>query len=311
MPITPKAFAKDMELSVLSDGHAADRPSIATMELNRPGLQFAGFFDVFASERIQLVGLAETTYLSGLDRQTAAARMRRFFSEPVPCVVIARGLPCPEVLLSSAEASGVPVYGTGMRTSDFAAGAILYLSEALAPRTSVHGVLMDVYGQGVLIEGESGIGKSECALELLRHGHQLVADDAVLVSRVGGKLFGEAPEMVRDLLELRGVGIVDVKKIFGIGAVVQRKRIDLVIRIEPWSDLKAYDRLGSMDQTLPLLDVALPLIEIPVRPGRSLANIVEIAARNYSLRREGYIAAEELDRRLRSRYAREAQDEEP
>ena len=161
---------------------------------------------------------------------------------------------------------------------------------------------MDVYGQGILIKGESGVGKSECALELLNHGHQLVADDVVDIMRIGKDLFGEAPETVRDLMELRGVGIVDIKKIFGIGAVEQRKHIDLVISIEMWSPNKHYDRLGSGDKRIEILEISLPLIEIPVRPGRSLATIVEIAARSWSLRAEGYSAANELDRRLRESF---------
>ena len=302
MQITPKTFAGALGLAHIGGAADEQRPSIEVPELNRPGLQFAGYFDVFANERPQLIGLAEIAYLKGLDQATADARMSRFFSYPVPCVIVARGLEAPETLLRYAQRAGVPVYGTGEHTSAFAARATIWLAQVFAPRKTCHGVLMDVYGQGVMIMGESGIGKSECALELLNHGHQLVADDVVDVSRVGSELWGEAPEMVRDLMELRGVGIVNIKKIFGIGAVEHRKQIDLVISIALWSAEKTYDRLGSMDKKIDILGIELPLLEIPVRPGRSLATIVEIAARSYSLRAEGYKASEELDRRLQERY---------
>ena len=306
MSITPRAFARALGLEKIGGG-ADERETIEVPEISRPGLQFAGYFDIFANERPQLIGLAEMGYLNSLDEETAERRLSRFFTYPIPCVIIARGMPCPPALLRHAAEADVPVYATREQTSEWATKAMLYLSEAFAPRQTRHGVLMDVYGQGVLITGESGIGKSECALELLNHGHQLVADDVVDICRLGRELFGEAPEMVRDLMELRGVGIVDIKKIFGIGSVEHRKRIDLVIEIDPWSADKEYDRLGTMDRTVSILDVSVPLLEIPVRPGRSLATIVEIAARSWSLRAEGYNAAEELDRRLRERYANPAE----
>ena len=309
MRITPKMFADALELRLIGSSLGENVPSIEVPEINRPGLQFAGYFDVFACERPQLIGLAEMAYLNGLDPQTADERLHRFFTSRVPCVIIARGMECPDALLRHAGQAGVPVYVTEQHTSAVAAKATLYLAEAFAPRETKHGVLMDVYGQGVLIMGESGIGKSECALELLNHGHQLVADDVVDVSRIGRDLFGEAPEMVRDLMELRGVGIVDIKKIFGIGAVEVRKHIDLVISIDLWSPEKKYDRLGLTDKSITILGVTLPLMEIPVRPGRSLATIVEIAARSHSLRAEGYNAAEELDRRLRERYSSDMETE--
>ena len=305
MSITPGTFARALGLTKIGGGRD-DRETIGVAEISRPGLQFAGYFDIFANERPQLIGLAEMGYLNSLDERTIEERLSRFFTYPIPCVIIARDMECPPALLVHAAEADVPVYATREQTSEWAAKAMLYLAEAFAPRETRHGVLMDVYGQGVLIMGESGIGKSECALELLNHGHQLVADDVVDVCRVGSQLWGEAPEMVRDLMELRGVGIVDIKKIFGIGAVEHRKSIDLVIEIDPWSADKAYDRLGTMGRTMTILDVQVPYLEIPVRPGRSLATIVEIAARSWSLRAEGYNAAEELDRRLRERYSQES-----
>ena len=300
MSITAEAFAGALGLLRIGGGDGRNR--IEAPELSRPGLQFAGYFDVFACERPQLIGRTEMSYLQSLDEATADGRLTRFFSYPIPCVIVTRGMTCPPALLRHAEEAGVPVYGTGVQTSAFSAKAVMYLSEVFAPRETRHGVLVDVYGQGVLITGESGIGKSECALELLNHGHQLVADDAVEICRIGRDLWGEAPEMVRDLMELRGVGIVDIKKIFGIGSVESRKHIDLVIAIALWSSEKDYDRLGRMDKTITILDVPVPFMEIPVRPGRNLSTIVETAARCWSLRKEGYSAAEELDRRLQERY---------
>ncbi|MCR4707977.1 MAG: HPr(Ser) kinase/phosphatase [Clostridiales bacterium] len=302
MQISPKAFAESLGLKLVGPALGEEMPSIRVAEINRPGLQFAGYFDVFASERPQLVGLAEMAYLNSLDEETALCRLKAFFSYPIPCVIVSRGMDCPLALLDAAGQAGVPVYVTKERTSAFESKAVFYLSEVFAPRITEHGVLMDVYGQGILIRGESGIGKSECALELLNHGHQLIADDVVEIIRIGKELFGEAPETIRDLMELRGVGIVDIKKIFGIGAVEHRKHIDLVIHIDHWSREKQYDRLGSGEEKIEILGVSLPFVEIPVRPGRSLATIVEIAARSWSLKTEGYYAADELDRRLRERY---------
>ena len=302
MQISPRAFAESLGLKRVGSALGEEMESICVAEINRPGLQFAGYFDVFASERPQLIGLAEMAYLNSLDEETARSRLKTFFSYPIPCVIVSRGMDCPAALLHSAGQAGVPVYVTQERTSAFSSRAVFYLSEVFAPRETGHGVLMDVYGQGILIRGESGIGKSECALELLNHGHQLIADDVVEMTRIGKDLFGEAPATTRDLMELRGVGIVDIKKIFGIGALEHRKHIDLVIEFDHWSREKHYDRLGGGQRKIEILGIPLPLVEIPVQPGRSLATIVEIAARSYSLRTEGYSAADELDRRLRERY---------
>ena len=273
MSISPEKLADAMALRTISHAEKEKLPCIAMADLCRPGLQFAGYFDVFAFERPQ---------------------------------IIARSMQCPPELLRQAQKNGVPVYGSDEETSIFSAKAITFMSEALAPRQTCHGVLLDVFGVGLMITGESGVGKSECALELIKHGHQLVADDVVDISRVGRALFGESPEMVRDFMELRGVGIVDVKEIFGIGSIVRRMRIDLVIHLELWREGKEYDRLGNTEKTMDILGVELPLIELPVRPGRSLATIVEIAARNWRLKAEGYDAVAELDRRLQKHYNRMA-----
>lgn len=308
--ISPEEFARALGLTVISGTRRQHGMRIRVADLCRPGLQFAGYFDVFASERPQLIGKTEMAYLNSLSPEVRDERLDRYFSYEMPCIVIARGMPCPPALLQQAVRHGVPIYGTLYETSAFTGMAIGYLSEALAPRQTCHGVLLDVFGVGVLITGESGIGKSECALELIKRGHQLVADDVVDISRVGSKLVGESPEMVRDFMELRGIGIVDIKSIFGIGAVLRRKTINIVIHLEIWSPDKDYDRLGTREQTTEILGVNLPLIEMPVRSGRNLAIIMEIAARNWRLKSEGYNAVAELDRRLAQRFSAQRDEEE-
>lgn len=308
--ISPEEFAKALGLTVISGTRRQHGMRIRVADLCRPGLQFAGYFDVFASERPQLIGKTEMAYLNSLSPEVRDQRLDRYFSYEMPCIVIARGMLCPPALLQQAVRHGVPIYGTPYETSAFTGMAIGYLSEALAPRQTCHGVLLDVFGVGVLITGESGIGKSECALELIKRGHQLVADDVVDISRVGSKLVGESPEMVRDFMELRGIGIVDIKSIFGIGAVLRRKTINIVIHLEIWSADKDYDRLGTREQTTEILGVSLPLIEMPVRSGRNLAIIMEIAARNWRLKSEGYNAVAELDRRLAQRFSAQRDEEE-
>ena len=303
MRISPKMLAEALKLTRVNSCPGEDSLSITVPEIFRPGLQFAGYFSIFPNERVQLIGKTELAYLESLEPVVAESRLARYFSEPLPCIIIGRGMECPPILLRHAERTSVPIYTLNVPTSVIAARAMLYLSEVFAPRQTLHGVLMEVFGQGVLITGDSGVGKSECALELLNHGHLLVADDVVDVFRVGDNLYGESPEMIRDFMELRGVGIIDVKKIYGIGAVLKRKTLNLIIHIEFWDASKTYDRLGNTENTREILGVRVPLLEVPVRPGRSLATIVEIAARNYSLRAEGYRAAEELDRRLRTRYS--------
>ena len=308
--ISPEEFAKALGLTVISGTRRQHGMRIRVADLCRPGLQFAGYFDVFANERPQLIGKTEMAYLNSLPPEVRDQRLDRYFSYEMPCIVIARGMPCPPALLQQAVRHGVPIYGTLYETSAFTGMAIGYLSEALAPRQTCHGVLLEVFGVGVLITGESGIGKSECALELIKRGHQLVADDVVDISRVGSKLVGESPEMVRDFMELRGIGIVDIKSIFGIGAVLRRKTINIVIHLEIWSPDKDYDRLGTREQTTEILGVSLPLIEMPVRSGRNLAIIREIAARNWRLKSAGYNAVAELDRRLAQRFSAQRDEEE-
>jgi HPr kinase/phosphorylase len=220
-------------------------------------------------------------------------------------------MPCPPVLAELAAKRDVPVYQTAVVTTRFFMSAINFLSARLAPRVTRHGVLVDVYGVGVLLTGESGVGKSEAALELVKRGHQLVADDVVDICRVAeNRLVGEAPEMVRHFMEIRGLGIIDIRAMYGVGAVVPTKSIDIVIHLELWRDNKEYDRLGLSEEFITVLGVKLPYIVMPVRPGRNLAIIIEVAARNWRLKRMGYNAAAELDNRLTEMLQR-SREEEP
>ena len=299
--LSQQNFVKALDLEVLNPSTERSL-QISVADVCRPGIQFAGYFEVFANARPQVIGKTEMAYLMSLPEDVRRERLERYFSYEIPCIIIARGMDCPEELLAQAKAHEVPLYRTKAETSAFTSKAITYLAEVLAPRVTQHGVLVDVFGVGVLITGESGVGKSECALELIKRGHMLVADDVVDIARVGHKLRGESPEIVRDFMELRGIGIVDIKLIFGIGAVMRRKTIDMVIHLEFWTPGKDYDRLGNKEQTMDILGIPVPLINVPVRSGRNLAMIVEIAARNWRLKNEGYNAVTELDRRLGEMY---------
>ena len=268
---------------------------IRTPDLNRPGMQFCGFYEFFAFERPQLIGKAEMAYLDNQSPDKRREILEKYFSYPVPCVIICRNLVPPPELLSEAQAHDVPVYSSALVTSKFTALAINYLNRRLAPHVTRHGVLLDVYGIGVFLSGKSGVGKSEAALELVKRGHQLVADDVVDICRISDdRLIGTCPEKIRHLMEIRGIGVIDVKAIYGIGAVTVSKSIDLIIELETWDENKAYDRIGIQDQTTEIMGVSVPHQVMPIKPGRNLAIIVEVAARNLSLKRTGYNAAREL-----------------
>ena len=258
-------------------------------------MQFCGFYEFFPFERPQVIGKAEMAYL---EEQTESSRkeiLERYFSHPVPCLVICRGLTPPPDLLSIAQAHDVPVFSSSLVTSKFVAMAIHYLNRSLAPHMTRHGVLLDVYGIGVFLSGKSGVGKSEAALELVKRGHQLVADDVVDICRISDdRLIGTCPEKVRYLMEIRGIGVIDIKAMYGIGAVAFSKSIDLIIELETWDENKAYDRIGLQDDQIEIMGVRVPHQTMPIKPGRNLAIIVEVAARNFSLKRAGYNAAREL-----------------
>ena len=242
----------------------------------------------------RIIGTVEYTYLQQLDEKKKEAIYREFMAYDIPCVIFCRDLKPDEMFLKIAEESNLPVFGTKRSTSEFMAELIYCLSEQLAPCITIHGVLVDVYGEGLLIMGESGIGKSETALELIKRGHRLIADDAVEITRIGSTLSGTAPELIRNYLEVRGVGVIDVEKLFGVGAVQDSTQIDLVIQFEKWEDDKFYDRLGLDENDTTILDVPVPQITIPVSAGRNLAAIVELAAMNNRQKKHGFNSAREF-----------------
>ena len=272
---------------------------ITTNEVNRPGLQMAGYFEFFDSERIQIIGKSEESFLRRFTEEKAQHRLKEWFSHKPVAVVICRDLAVPDMYIDAAKEYGIPLLRSGESTSNFESALIAFLSLHLAPRITRHGVLVEVYGEGILLLGESGVGKSETAIELIKRGHRLIADDAVEIRRVSNKsLVGTAPDNIRHFIELRGIGIINASRIFGAGAVKLTEKIDLVINMEPWDVNKAYDRMGLESQTTEILDLKIPSLTIPVKPGRNLAVIIEVAAMNSRQKKLGYNAAEDLLKRL-------------
>ncbi len=268
---------------------------VSSNEINRPGLQMAGYFEFFDPERIQIFGKSELSFLGRFTDEKATSRMKDFFSHKPKAVVIARGAELDDFYLSSAREYGVPLLRSSDGTSSFTAALIAFLSLHLAPRITRHGVLVEVYGEGVLLLGESGVGKSETAIELVKRGHRLIADDAVELRRVSAKtIVGNAPDNIRHFIELRGIGIINASRIFGAGAVKLTENINLVINLEQWDMNKSYDRMGLDDQVTDILGIKIPSLTIPVKPGRNLAVIIEVAAMNSRQKKLGYNAAEDL-----------------
>lgn len=274
-------------------------------DVNRPALQLAGFFEHFDSDRVQIIGYVEYTYLQTLTRERKEEIYEKMLKRKVPCVVFSRNLPPEESFLRIAQERDVPVFSTEKKTSSFMSELIRWLNVKLAPCISIHGVLVDVYGVGVLIMGESGIGKSEAALELIKRGHRLVTDDVVEIRKVSDEtLVGSAPDITKHFIELRGIGIVDVKSMFGVQSVRETQNIDLVITLEDWSRDKEYDRLGLEEEYTEFLGNKVVCHSIPIRPGRNLAIIVESAAVNHRQKQMGYNAAQELYKRVQENLAK-------
>lgn len=292
-------FVKKMNLKSLLPDIDTDSIMIEQSGVNRLALQLAGFFEHFDSERIQVIGNVEAAYIKQIPEESITQLCEKIFSFNIPCLVVCRGLePIPQ-MLDIAEKNGVPIFTTEMTTSDFIANSVRWLSEELAPRISIHGVLVDVYGEGVLIMGESGIGKSEAALELIHRGHRLVSDDVVEIRKISDDtLLGTSPDITRHFIELRGIGIVDVKTLFGVESVMYNQTIDMVIRLEDWNREANYDRLGLDEEYIEFLGNKVVCYSIPIRPGRNLAVIVESAAINYRAKKMGYNAAQELYNRV-------------
>ena len=283
---------------------------IEVSNANRPGMQFADYWDFFAYERPQLLGKVEMTYLSQLDESTRRTRLAKYFSYPLPCIIICRGYPCFDEMRVYAAAHNVPIYSTKKETTQFELELIVFLRDYLAPRETRHGVLVSVYGTGLLITGNSGVGKSEAALELIKRGHQLVADDVVDIRCVGeNRLIGEAPELVRHFMEIRGVGIIDIATMYGVGAVIRSKSIDMEVHLEMWQAGKEYDRLGMTENYTEILGVKIPSLLLPIHPGRNLAVVLEVAARNFRLKQMGFNAAMELARRHMERAQRASEED--
>lgn len=276
-------------------------------DVNRPALQLAGYFDHFDTDRVQVIGFVEYTYLKQMIKDDKIEVISKLMEYSIPCIVFCRGLPIEKEIIKIATKSNIPIFRTEKTTSSFMAEVIRWLNVELAPRQTMHGVLVDVYGEGVLITGESGIGKSEAALELVKRGHRLISDDVVEIKKVSDDtLIGSAPDITRHFIELRGIGIIDVKTLFGVESVKDTGSIDLLIQLEDWDKTKKYDRLGLEDTYTEILGNKVVSHSIPIRPGRNLAVICESAAVNYRQKKMGYNAAKELYDRVTNNIMRKA-----
>ncbi len=276
-----------------------DTRMLTSSDVNRPGLALSGFFDYFNNDRLQIIGKHEHGFLENLPHDLRANHVDELVATNPPAIIVCRNLSIPEELEASCKHHGVPLLRSKESTSTLMAALISQLNVELAPRITRHGVLVEVYGEGVLLLGDSGIGKSETAMELLKRGHRLIADDAVEIRRVSSKtLVGSAPSNIRHFIELRGIGIVNVRRIFGIGAVKTTEKINMTIQMEPWDSNKMYDRMGLETETMDILGIDIPTITIPVKPGRNLAIIIEVAAMSNRQKKMGYNAAQELMHKL-------------
>lgn len=297
--VTLREIANEFQLEEICASKRLEDIEITTSDVNRPGLQLTGYMEFFGNDRIQIMGKVETTYLSSLSPEVRYRKLDDFFRTGFPCLVIARGLEYFNEMVAVSKKYSIPILRTEDITSRFMSGLIRYLNVQLAPRITKHGVLVEVYGEGVLILGESGVGKSETALELVKRGHRLIADDVVEVRKVSDKtLLGTAPDIIRHFIEIRGIGILDVKNLYGMGSVKVQENINLVIMLELWDEKKNYDRLGLVDEFTDILGIRVPSLNIPVRPGRNLAIIVEVAAMNNRQKKMGYNAAKVLNERV-------------
>lgn len=288
----------DLGLNVRAGRQGLDR-HLTSLDVNRPGLALAGYYREFATDRIQILGRGEHAYLMDSDADNLARIRAEFFRYPFPAVIFTHDNAPPDLFIQAGDELGVPVLATDLSTHNFIVHFTHCMDEALAPSTAIHGVLIDVFGVGILLMGPSGIGKSETALELVERGHRLVADDIVHIRCMGEtELWGAASEIVQHHMELRGVGIINVKDLFGVGAILGRCRIDLVIRLEDWDTNKDYERLGLEEETVEILGVSVPRHLLPVRPGRNVPILIETAAMNHRSKRMGYHAARELSNRI-------------
>lgn len=304
---------EDFNLEVLRGAEGYADLAIRTEDVNRPGLQLTGFFDYFDPKRLQVIGRVETTYLSGLTPEQRRTSFEQLLSQDIPALIIARDIePFPECMEMAQRYDRTILLGKDT-TSALIGALVVALRRYLCPRITRHGVLVEVYGEGVLLLGESGVGKSETAIELVKRGHRLIADDAVEIKRVAQKrLTGTAPELIRHYIELRGIGVVDVRRIFGMSAIKETSGIDMVVNLEQWKDGAMYDRLGLENLYTTILDVQVPSLTVPVKPGRNLAVIIEVAAMNNRHKKMGYNAAVEFTKQINAHFdqAMSAQNKE-
>ncbi|MDD2578488.1 MAG: HPr kinase/phosphorylase [Clostridia bacterium] len=298
-PVSLDAIIKEFELEKITDFANSQDIQISVADVTRPGLQLAGYFDHFGPDRIQVLGNMETAFLDRLSPEDRYQRLDALFEKGIPCLVLTRNHDASKELIECSQRYRIPILRTEDTTATFISSIVKYLNVELAPKTSLHGVLIEVYGEGILILGESGVGKSETALEVVKRGHRLIADDLVEIRRVSDKtLLGRAPEIIRHLIEIRGVGILDVKELYGVSSVKMQENVNFVINLELWDENKTYERLGVQEETTEILGINVPSITIPVRPGRNLAIIVEVAAINFRQKQMGYNAAKALTDRV-------------
>ena len=301
--VTLTQIVEEFKLQIMYAPENYGERTISSSDLTRPGLQLAEFYDYFDNKRVMLIGRLEMTYLNTLQPEERVVRFEKLLASGIPVIIVTRGMGLPESFLKLAEKYDIPILRTQEETSNFMAALIAFLNVHLAPRITRHGVLVEVYGEGMLLLGESGVGKSETAIELVKRGHRLIADDAVELKKVSAKaIVGSAPEIIRHFIELRGIGVVDVRRIFGMGSVKLTEKVDIVINLEAWRDNKHYDRLGMDNEYTEILGIKIPSLTVPVKPGRNLAVILEVAAMNNRHKKMGFNAAQELTERINAHF---------
>lgn len=299
--VSVEKLTKLLDLKIFTQDLDLKKHKVTLSDVNRPALQLSGYFEYFEPNRVQIIGMVEYSFLKQMEREQRIKSYNELLEREIPCIIFSRDFQPDEDFLRIANEKDVPLLGTTRTTSSFMAELILCLSEELAPCVTIHGVLVDVYGEGLLITGESGIGKSEAALELIRRGHRLVTDDVVEIRKINEHtLVGTSPDITRHFIELRGIGIVDVKTLFGVEAVKEKQSIDLVIQLEDWKKENEYDRLGLEEEYTEILGNKVVCHSLPIRPGRNLAVICESAAVNHRQKKMGYNAAQELYRRVQA-----------
>lgn len=297
------ALTPTLEIQLLAGGRGLSN-RLTTGELNRPGLALTGFFEYYANRRVQILGNTETAYLHGLPEEQARERIQRLFEYPTPCFFLTSGNRAPDSFLELGEQTATPIFSTPVPTSRFGLRVAAQLERQLAPETHIHGVLVDVHGLGTLLVGRSGVGKSECALELVERGHRLVADDVVVVKRMGkDQLVARSTDVLRYHMEIRGLGVIDIESLYGVNSISLEKEISLIIRLEKWDQAKRYERLGLEDRTYAIFDVQVPEYVIPVEPGRNIAVLIEVAALHQRLKNQGINPARAFNESLISRMA--------